>query len=89
MKWIAVILLLVIAVLAAYVAVEYLTVSIHALPSWIPGHKTIPGHPRRPRGHYQKRGILCAIISFIALVGAGFIAFRTSRRRPAQPAPAV
>jgi hypothetical protein len=71
MKWIAIIVLLVIAGLAAYVAVEYFTVAIHGLPSWIPGHKTIPGHPHRPHGRYRKRGALSAVIAFLALVGAG------------------
>jgi hypothetical protein len=69
MKWIWVIVLAVIGILAAIVAVEYLTVSIHALPSFIPGRH--PGH-----GHYHKRGAGAAIIALLAFIGAGFLAYR-------------
>ena len=73
MKWIWVILLAIIGILAAIVAVEYLTVSIHALPSWIPGH-----HAQR-RGHYHKRGAGAALVALIAFVAAGYLAYRFSR----------
>jgi hypothetical protein len=72
-KWIWVILLAIIGILAAIVAVEYLTVSIHHLPSWIPGHK-----PHK-RGHYHKRGAIAALIALIALVAAGYLAYRFTR----------
>jgi hypothetical protein len=69
MKWIWVIILGIIGVLAAIVAVEYLTVSIHNLPSFIPGR-----HPGR--GHYHKRGAIAAVIALLAFIGAGFLAYR-------------
>jgi uncharacterized membrane protein required for colicin V production len=71
MKWIAVIVLVIIGVLAAFVAIEYLTVAIHALPSYIPGHKAGHGH-----GHYRKRGAFAALIALIAFVVAGYLAYR-------------
>jgi hypothetical protein len=77
MKWIWVIVLVIIGILAAIVAVEYLTVAIHALPSWIPGHK------RTGRGHYHKRGAVAAIIAVVAFVIAGYLAYRNLRLQPA------
>jgi uncharacterized membrane protein required for colicin V production len=71
-KWIAVIVLVIIGILAAFVAIEYLTVAIHALPSYIPGHK-------HGRGHYRKRGAVAAVIAFVAFVVAGFLAYRIAR----------
>jgi H+/Cl- antiporter ClcA len=81
MKWIGVIILVIIGILAAIVAIEYLTVSIHSLPSWIPGHKT--GH-YKGRGHYHKRGAVAAVIALAAFVAAGYWAYRITRAgRPA------
>jgi uncharacterized membrane protein YidH (DUF202 family) len=77
MKWIWVILLVIIGVIAAIVAVEYLTVSIHALPSWIPGHKA------HGKGHYHKRGAIAAVIAFVAFVVAGYLTYRFMQARPA------
>jgi uncharacterized membrane protein YidH (DUF202 family) len=73
MKWIWVIVLAIIGILAAFVAIEYFTVGIHSLPSYIPGH-----HPHK-RGHYHKRGAISAVIAVIALGAAGFLAYRFSR----------
>ena len=74
MKWIGVILLVILGALATYVAIEYFTVAIHALPSYIPGHKvTSPGHPR---GHYRKRGAIATVIALVSFVIAGFLAYR-------------
>jgi uncharacterized membrane protein YidH (DUF202 family) len=73
LKWIWVILLAIIGILAAFVAIEYLTVSIHHLPSFIPGHK-----PHK-RGHYHKRGAIAAVIALIALAAAGYLAYRFTR----------
>jgi uncharacterized membrane protein required for colicin V production len=70
MKWIGVIILVIIGILAAIVAVEYLTVSIHNLPSFIPGHVA------HKNGHYHKRGAVAAVIALLAFVGAGFWAYR-------------
>ena len=68
MKWLGVILLVIVGILAALVAVEYLTVSIHAVPSFMGRH---PG-----RGHYRKRGAVAALIALIAFVAAGYLFFR-------------
>ena len=62
MKWILVIVLAIIGVLAAIVAIEYFVVPIHSLPSFIPGH-------RHTAGHYRKRGAAAALIAVVALVG--------------------
>ena len=69
MKWLPVVVLGIIGVLAAVVAFEYLTVPIHSLPSYIPG-----GHPGR--GHYHTRGAAAALVAVAALGGAGYLAFR-------------
>src|ERR1700722_20757087 len=68
MKWVGVIILVIVGILAALVAVEYLTVSIHAVPSFLGRH---PG-----RGHYRKRGAGAALVALIAFVVAGYLIFR-------------
>ena len=80
MKWVLVIVLAIIGVLAAIVAIEYFVVPIHSLPSFIPGrHATA--------GHYRKRGAVAALIAVVALVAAGLLAARF-RREDAATAPA-
>ena len=79
MKWVAVIVLAVIGVLAAIVAIEYFTVQIHSLPSFIPGHRPVSGH-------YHKRGAVAALIAILAFVGAGVL---VARIRRAEAGPAV
>jgi drug/metabolite transporter (DMT)-like permease len=74
MKWVGVIILVVVGVLAAFVAIEYLTVEIHALPSYIPGHVPLKF------GHYRKRGALAALIAVVAFVLAVVLAVRIYRR---------
>jgi hypothetical protein len=71
MKWLWVIVLVIVGILAALVAIEYLTISIHAIPSFMGRH---PG-----RGHYRKRGALAAVIAVIAFVAAGYLIYRTRR----------
>ncbi len=68
MKWIWVALLVIIGAIAAYVAIEYLTVPIHAVPSFLGPHKG--------RGHYHKRGALAALVAVVALAGAGYLTYR-------------
>jgi uncharacterized membrane protein YidH (DUF202 family) len=84
MKWIYVIVLVIVGVLAAIVAIEYFTVSIHALPSFLGRH--------HGRGHYHKRGAVAAFIAFVAFVAAGYLAYRitrSTRTQAAVPAGAV
>jgi hypothetical protein len=80
LKWLWVILLAIIGILAAIVAIEYLTVSIHHLPSWIPGHKDV-------MGHYHKRGAVAAVIAVIALGAAGYLSYRFTRGRGSGASP--
>jgi uncharacterized membrane protein YidH (DUF202 family) len=70
MKWIWVIVLVIIGALATFVAIEYFTVAIHALPSFFPGQ-----HAHR-RGHYRKRGAVAAVIAILAFLGAAYLAYR-------------
>jgi hypothetical protein len=80
MKWIGVIILVIIGILAAIVAVEYLTVSIHNLPSFLPG-------PHHGRGKEHKRGAIAAVIALVAFVGAAYWAYRI--RNAGRPAVAA
>jgi hypothetical protein len=79
MKWLGVIVLVIVGALATFVAVEYFTVAIHALPSYIPGHHATGPHGLPARGHYRKRGAVAAVIALIAFVVAGFLAYRILR----------
>jgi hypothetical protein len=73
MKWVGVIILVVVGLIAAFVAIEYFTVQIHALPSYLPGRVAIK------YGHYRKRGAVAALIAIIAFVVAGVLAVRIQR----------
>lgn len=75
MKWLAVVVLVVVGIFAAFVAIEYLTLSIHALPSWLPGHKA------HTYGHEHKRGAAAALVALVCFAGAGFLVYRM--RKPA------
>ncbi len=91
MKWIGVILLVIVGGLATYVAIEYFTVAIHALPSYIPGHEAVGAHGHPPKGHLRKRGAVAAVIALVAFVLAGFLAYRIVKADQSQAAdgPAV
>jgi hypothetical protein len=87
MRWIAVVLLAIIGVLAAIAAAIYLAVPIHSLPSFVPGQHS-------GGGTYHKRGAVAALISLVAFVAAGGLAVYFRRPaatyapgRPAQAAP--
>jgi hypothetical protein len=71
MKWIWVIVLAIIGVLAAIVAIEYFAVPIHHLPSFMGGH-----HGKHHGGHYRKRGAGAAVVAIVAFAIAGFLAYR-------------
>jgi hypothetical protein len=66
--------LIIVGILALVVAVIYLTVSIHALPSFIPGkHLNV-------NGHYHKRGAIAAVIGVVLLAIGAVIGFRGRRQ---------
>jgi hypothetical protein len=75
MKWIGVIVLAIIGILAAIAAVEYLTLPIHSLPSML-GGKTNLVHGHHVRGHYHKRGYAAVVVAILALGGAIYWAIR-------------
>jgi hypothetical protein len=70
MKWLWVIVLIVVGIVAAVFAFEYLTVGIGHLPSWVPGH--VAGQ----RGHLHKRGYAAALVAVVAFVGAGWLIYK-------------
>ncbi len=70
--------MVVVGVVAAVYAVEYLTVSIHHLPSWVPGR-------HHGRGHYHKRGAIFGVIAVVCLGGAGYLIYKARRGRGAGP----
>ncbi len=69
LKWIGVIVLAVIGILAAIAGIEYLTHPIHTLPS-ILGGKNI-------RGHYHKRGYAAIVVAVVALGAAVYLITRS------------
>ena len=66
---VGIIVLIIVGVVAAVFAFEYLTVAIHALPSWVPGK-------HHGRGHYHKRGAILAVIALACFGGAGYLIYR-------------
>ena len=90
MKWFWIILLIVVGIVAAVFAYEYLTVGIGHLPSWVPGHvaakpaingKCPNGHTPKDglcyaAGHAKKRGYLCVLIAVAAFAGAGWMIWK-------------
>ena len=80
MKWLWIIVLAVIGIVAAVFAFEYLTVGIGHLPSWVPGHAA------HHRGHMHKRGAIAAVIAIAAFAGAGYLIYR-NQVKAQTPAP--
>ena len=90
MKWLWIILLIVVGIVAAVFAYEYLTLSIGHLPSWVPGHLATkaPGNGKctgayrlkdgicYATGHARKRGYLALVIAIAAFVGAGWMIYK-------------
>ena len=68
-RWAISAILAVVGILALVVAVVYLTVPIHSLPSFIPGK-----HP--VNGHYHKRGAIAAVIGIVLLAVAVVVGLR-------------
>jgi hypothetical protein len=82
MKWLWIIVLIVVGVIAAVFAFEYLTVGIGHLPSWVPGHAA------HHRGHERKRGLLAAVVAIAAFVGAGWMIYKNQQADKAAAAAA-
>ena len=70
MKWLWIIVLAVVGIIAAVYCFEYLTVSIGHLPSWVPGG--VAHH----RGHMHKRGAIAGVIAIAAFAGAGWLLYK-------------
>lgn len=75
MKWIGVAALVLVGLISAFFAIEYFTVQIHALPSFVPGHGPAYAH-----GHYTKRGIAAAVVAGVCFVAAAVLAVRFQRQ---------
>jgi hypothetical protein len=69
MKWLPVAVLAVIGLIAAFVAIEYVTVPIHNLPSYIPGRRAV-------NGHYHVRAAFVGLVAIVALVASAILAIR-------------
>jgi hypothetical protein len=78
MKWIWIAVLVVIGIVAAVFAFEYLSYSIYHLPSWVPGnahgHLYVNGKP--VRGQEKKRGYGAAFVAVVALAEAGWLIYK-------------
>jgi hypothetical protein len=70
--------LIIVGILALVVAIIYLAVGIHSLPSFIPGKHNV-------NGHYHKRGVIAAVIGVVLLAIGGFIGFRGRRASATAP----
>lgn len=70
MKWIWIAVLIVVGIVTAIFAGEYLTTGIGHLPSWVPGN-----HPGT-RGHMYKRGYVAGFVTVAAFGGAGWLIFK-------------
>ena len=87
-----IILLVVVGIVAAVFAFEYLSHSIYHLPTWVPGnahgHLTKNGKP--VRGKESKRGYVAAVVAVLAFVGAGWLIYkdRMANRSSGGPAEA-
>ncbi len=78
-KWIGVIILVIVGIIALIVAIEYLTQPIHSLPSILGGKSAlVNGH--HVRGHYHKRGYAALVVAIVALGGAVLLAVRINRQ---------
>ncbi len=71
-KWIAVIALFVVGILAAIVAIDWLTQPIHSVPSFLGGEA-------HHRGHYRRRGEALIVGAVIVLAVAIYLTIRFRR----------
>ena len=81
MKWFWIVLLIVIGIVAAVFAFEYLSYSIYHLPTWVPGnaHGHLNAHGKPVRGNEKKRGYIAAFVAVVAFVGAGYLIYKNSQ----------
>ena len=87
MKWFWIVVLIIVGIVAAVFAGEYLTTGIGHLPTWVPGHHA--GH----RGHMKKRGYAALLVAILAFGGAGWLIYKNMQSDKAAaavspPAPA-
>ena len=66
------VILAVLGILGIVVAIIYVAIPIHSLPSFIPGKHAV-------NGHYHKRAALSGVIGIVLLALAAVVAFRTRR----------
>jgi uncharacterized membrane protein len=71
-RWVVAVIFAVVGVLALVVAVIYLTVPIHSIPSFMPGKRSVGGT-------YHKRGALVAVVGIVLLAIAAFVGLGARR----------
>ena len=87
-KWLGVVILAVVGVLAAIAAIVYFSEPIHSLPSFFPGHHALEvGHPAVGTGHYHKGGAGAALVAVVCIAAAVVLTIRFTRKDSAPPAP--
>ena len=81
MKWFWIIVLIIVGIVAAIFAVEYLTTSIYHLPTWVPGneHGKLTPHGKPVRGHEYKRGYAAAVVAIGAFAWAGWMIYKMQK----------
>jgi uncharacterized membrane protein len=81
MKWFWIAVLIVVGIVAAVFAFEYLAYSNYNLPTWVPGnahgHMSASGKP--VRGNHVKRGYGAAVVAVAAFAGAGWLIYKNMR----------
>jgi hypothetical protein len=81
MKWFWIVVLIIVGIVAAFFAVEYLSNSIYHLASWIPGnaHNKLNAKGKPVRGHEYKRGYAAAIVAIVAFAWAGWLIYKMQK----------
>ena len=81
MKWFWIAVLIVIGIVAAFFAVEYLSNSIYHLATWIPGnaHGKLNANGKPVRGHEYKRGYAAAVVAIGAFAWAGWMIYKNQK----------
>jgi len=72
-KWVIFLVTAVLGVIALIYAVIYLSVGIHSLPAFVPGHKA------GVNGHYHKRALLTGVIGVVLLAISAMMAISARR----------